>query len=145
MQLALLAFAAASAFVGAALYINVVEQPARLGLDPRAMLDEWTRSNRRGLVMLSTVAIVSALPANAEFGRTGDVRLLLGGTIIAATWPYAYFVIAPVNVWLYAAPADVAPSIVHDIMREWGLAEWGHTAIGLAACCMLGWVIVEPA
>jgi len=91
------------------------------------------------------MAIVSALLAYAEFSRTGDVRLLLGGTIAAATWPYAYFLIIPVNVWLYAAPPDAPPSITRDLMREWGLAEWGHTAIGFAACCMLGWVIAEPA
>jgi hypothetical protein len=40
MQLGLFAFAAACAFVGAALYINVVEQPARLMLNARAMVRE---------------------------------------------------------------------------------------------------------
>jgi len=64
----LFAFAAASIFVGAALYINLVEQPARLALDPRSMLREWVPSNRRGFVLLSVLAIISA------FWLTGSLR-----------------------------------------------------------------------
>ena len=55
----LFAFATACAFFGAALYVNVVEQPARLALDARSMVREWTPSNRRGFVMLAVLAIIS--------------------------------------------------------------------------------------
>jgi hypothetical protein len=37
----LFAFGAACAFFGAALYINIVEQPARLALGPSSMVSEW--------------------------------------------------------------------------------------------------------
>ena len=47
MRPGLFAFAVASGFLGAALYITVVEQPARLVLDTRAMIREWHNSNRR--------------------------------------------------------------------------------------------------
>jgi hypothetical protein len=40
MRPGLFAFAAASAFLGAALYINMVEQPARLKLDARSIVRE---------------------------------------------------------------------------------------------------------
>jgi hypothetical protein len=29
-------------------------------------------------------------------------------------------------------------------MRDWGLLEWGQTAIGLGAACMFAWPIVLP-
>jgi hypothetical protein len=51
--------------------------------------------------MLATLAIVSALSAYVEYIRTSDVRWLIGGTMIIASWPYAYFVMIPVNGLLY--------------------------------------------
>ena len=145
MRPGLFAFGSASAFLGAALYINFVEQPARLALDARSMVREWARSNRRGFIMLSLLAIFSAILAYVDFARTGDVRWIIGGTVILASWPYAYFVIVPVNIWLCTIPADGARSAARDVMRDWGLLEWGQTAIGLGACCIFAWAIALPA
>jgi hypothetical protein len=52
MRAGLFAFSLASLFPCAAVYIKVVEQPARLALC-RSMVREWLRSNRRAFVMLS--------------------------------------------------------------------------------------------
>ena len=145
MRPALFAFTVASAFFGAALYINLVEQPARLALHVRSMIREWIPSNRRGFIMLATLAIISAVLAYVDYGRNGDIRLLLGGTVILASWPYAYFVMMPVNILLYALPPKGATSIVRELMRDWGLLEWGQSAIGIASCCLYAWALVLPA
>jgi hypothetical protein len=141
----LFAFAAACAFFGAALYINIVEQWARLVLDARSMIREWMLSNRRGFVMLAMLAIISAISSYTDYLRTGDVRSLIGGAIILASWPYAYFVMTPVNILLYDVRRNVPPSSIRELVRDWGLLEWGQTAIGLAAACMFAWTLVQPA
>jgi hypothetical protein len=145
MRFGFIAFALACVFVGASLYITIVEQPARLSLQPRAMVQEWTPSNRRGFVLTSAVALLASVLAYVDFAGSADARLLIGGTVILASWPYAFFVIVPVNVLLYAMPSQGARSTVRELMREWGLLEWGQIAIGLIACWFLGWAIVQPA
>ena len=144
MDPGLFAFAVACVFVGAALYVNVVEQPARLALDARSSIREWAPSNRRGFIMLAVLAIVSAFSGYAEYIRTGDVRWLIGATIILASLPYAYFVMTPVNILLYGARRNGPATAIRDLMRDWGLLEWGQMAIGLGAACMFAWPIVLP-
>jgi hypothetical protein len=145
MPLDLIAFAAACAFIGAALYVNVVEQPARLSLEPRAMVREWIASNRRGFILMAVLAVISALSGYASYFRSGgDVRWLIGATIILASWPYAYYVMTPVNILLHVVRRSAPPSPTRKLIRDWGLLEWGQTAIGIAAACMLAWPIVLP-
>jgi hypothetical protein len=145
MRPGLYAFAFACAFLGATVYIGLVEQPARLRLSSRAMIKEWAISIRRGTLMLSVFAVVSAILAFIEFKTNGDVRWIIGGVTILASWPYAYFVMVPVNVWLCAFPAGRPISPVRKFMWDWGLLEWGHALIGFAAVCDFAWVLKLPA
>jgi hypothetical protein len=144
MRPGLYAFAVAGSFLGAAVYIGVVEQPARLALSGRAMIQEWKLSNRRGTLTLSVFAVISVILAYVQFRTDGDVRWIIGGVTILASWPYAYFVMMPVNVWLYAISPGSAVSPVRKLMRDWGLLEWGHALIGFAATCAFAWALEMP-
>ena len=143
MQPGLLAFAVASAFVGAVLYINIVEQPARLSLAPGAMVQEWTPSNRRGFVMLSAFAITSAILAYLDYWNSSNLLWVIGGVVILVSLPYTYFVTVPANIWLYAMPAQAPDPTIRTLMRNWGLLEWGQAAIGLAACIIFAWALTS--
>ena len=61
MRPGLYAFVAAASFLGATTYIGLVEQPARLALSGAAMLREWEWNNRRGTLVLSAFAVISAI------------------------------------------------------------------------------------
>ncbi|MCS3928823.1 hypothetical protein M2175_003854 [Bradyrhizobium elkanii] len=118
MRPGLHAFAAAASFLSATTYIGLVEQPARLALSGAAMLREWKWSNRRGTLVLSVFAVVSSILAYVQFKTNGDVRWLIGGTIILASWPHAYFVLMPVNVWLFMIPPGTALSPLRKLMQD---------------------------
>ena len=144
MRPGLYAFAVAAGFLGATVYIGLVEQPARLALGSRAMMREWMSSNRRGTLMLSLLAAVSAIFASIQFRTNGDVRWIIGGAVILASWPYAYFVMTPVNIWLSAIPPGRGLSPARRLMRDWGMLEWGHALIGLVAAGVFAWALDRP-
>jgi hypothetical protein len=93
--LGLLALVTASIFFGAAVYINIAEHPARLGLPDGAALAEWDSAYRRGFAMQAPIAVVSALLGAAAWWTTGDLLWVVGAVIMITNWPYTLLAIMP--------------------------------------------------
>jgi hypothetical protein len=135
-----LALAFAAAFSGAALYINLVEQPARLALDDGALLSEWRPSDRRGFAMLATLALIAAALGLGAYFQTQDVRWLIGAIVVIASWPYTFFAMVPMNNRILTISAS-EPGAARELVRVWGLLEFGETAIGVVACAVFLWAL----
>jgi hypothetical protein len=135
-----LALAFAAAFSGASLYINLVEQPARLALNDDALLSEWRPSDRRGFAMLASLALVAAVLGLAAYFETQDVRWLIGAIVVIASWPYTFFAMVPMNNRILAVSGS-EPGAARELVRTWGLLEYGQTAIGIVACAAFLWAL----
>jgi hypothetical protein len=134
-----LALIAAAAFAGAAIYVNVAEQPARLVLDDRAMLAQWKRSYDNASVMQAGLALVACALGVIAFVLSQDWRWLLGALLILAPWPWTIFVIMPVNRRLKATAPDAAQSDTRASVEHWGRLHAGRSAFGMAATLIYLW------
>jgi predicted acyltransferase len=133
------AFAVAAGFSGAALYIGLVEQPSRLALDDRALASQWKLSDRRGLLMLGVLALISAIFGLAAYFQSKDASWLVGSAIILGAWPYMFYVMVPLNNDLLSTePTASQRSASRQLILDWGLLEWGLVANGLIATLIFG-------
>jgi Domain of unknown function (DUF1772) len=131
-MLGLLALVTASVFFGAAVYINIAEQPARLGLPDGPALAQWAPAYRRGFAMQAPIAVFSALLGATAWWSTGDLLWAVGAVIMIANWPYTLLAIMPTNQLLEGTPSGGDRDTRERLVR-WGHLHAVRSALGAAA------------
>jgi Domain of unknown function (DUF1772) len=120
-------------FAGAALYINIAEQPARLKLDDRALLTEWKPAYKRGFAMQAPLAIIGFLLGALAAWQTGNWLWLAGGIVLVANWPYTLLRIMPTNNRLMAMDPAAPPAEARGLIETWGGMHAVRSALGIVA------------
>lgn len=134
-----LALATAGAFTGASIYVNYVEQPARLALSDDALIKEWEPSDHRGFIVLASFAFLAALFGFIAFRELDDIRWLFGAFVAIASWPYTYLAIVPLNNRILALIEANAAHEARKVIKLWGSLEIGQTALGVLATLIYVW------
>jgi hypothetical protein len=138
MLTGLLALTIAALFTGAALYIDLVEQPARLALDDRALLTEWKPAYKRGFALQAPLAVIGFLLGTAAWSTSGRAGFLAGAVLMLANWPWTILAILPTNRILMATAPDAADATTRARVRRWNVLHAVRSALGaLAGACFL--------
>lgn len=123
----------AALFSGAAIYVNIAEQPARFTLDDRALLAEWKPSYKRGFAMQAPLALAGFALGLVAWWQTRDFLFLTGGIAMLANWPWTILVINPVNAVLMATEPEQAGAQTRVLIAKWGRLHAVRTALGFLA------------
>ena len=140
---AFIATFSAGIFAGAALYINLVEHPARMELETRMAALQWAPSYKRATWMQAPAALISfCFGAAAWFLGAGPgwlVAALLIGTVV----PVTFLIIMPTNRQLLASGCDLSSPQTRALLMRWAKLHAIRTvlsllALGLYICLVIG-------
>lgn len=139
---AVIALCAATLFAGAALYISLVEHPARLTLDNGPLLAQWQPSYNKALPIQAGLAIIGGVSGLIAWHALGSWQWVAGSIILLANWPFTLLVIMPVNKRLQALRPDQAGPESRQMLRGWGTLHNVRSGLGSIATLVFAWGVV---
>ena len=120
-------------FSGAAIYINLVEHPARLGCGTELAATVWAPSYKRATVMQASLAIVGFLAGTAAWLTGGGMLWLIAALFIGAVVPFTFIAIMPTNHRLLEPGRDLGSTETRALLEKWGNLHAVRSALSLIA------------
>ncbi len=118
--LQLVATLSAGLFTGAALYITLVEHPARMHCGPGLAVAEFGPSYKRATVMQAPLAAVGFLSGTAAWLTGAHLLWAVGGVLLGVVIPLTLVVIAPTNKQLLDPALDRDSALARRLLLRWG-------------------------
>ena len=131
-------------FAGAAIYINLVEHPARMGCGTALAVTEWAPSYRRAVAMQVPLAVVSTLAGLVSWLMTGKILWLIGTLLIFAVIPFTLVVIMPTKKLLLDPVRDRASAQTRTLLEKWGRLHSVRSLLSLFASSIFLILVLRP-
>ena len=135
MTFQLIATLCAAIFTGAAIYINLVEHPARMSLGTAVALAEWKPSYRRATVMQASLAIAGVVAALGAWAVGAGRAWLVGGLLLGAVVPFTLLVIFATNEQLQRLDPHAAGDLdrARVLLDRWNRLHAVRSALSFSA------------
>jgi uncharacterized membrane protein len=143
MIFAVVAIVATGLFAGAALYINLVEHPARMECGTELAATEFAPSYRRASVMQATLAAVGLVAGIAAWIALNHLALLAAAVGIGAVIPFTLLVIFPTNKQLLDPSVDKTSQVTTLLLARWQRLHAVRTLLSIAAFIVFVWCTLQ--
>jgi len=131
-----LAIAGAALFAAWALYVSLVEHPARMETGPAAARIAFRSSYRRAAPWQAAFASLTFASGLAAALVTSAWAWALGGVVVGAAVPFTLLMVMPTTRRLLAsAPLDDRDA--GALLRRWGRLHWIRSGLGAGGLVVL--------
>lgn len=120
-------------FTGAAIYINLVEHPARMECGTELAAAVFGPSYRRAARMQVLLAMTATIVGILVWLMGGGIMWLVGALSIFAVVPFTLIIIMPVNNKLLDPGLDRASAVTDGLLQTWGKLHAVRSILGLVA------------
>jgi hypothetical protein len=111
---------ACALFTGAAIYINLVEHPARMQCGVELAATEFVPGYHRATVMQATCAAVGLLSSLAAWLGGATFWWLFAGALLGSVIPFTLIAILPTNKRLLSPALDRRSAEAERLLARWG-------------------------
>jgi hypothetical protein len=115
-----IAVLACALFTGAAVYISLVEHPARMECGVEIAATEFPPSYRRAAVMQATLAALSLLSSIVAWLAGATFWWGVAGVLLGLVIPFTLIVILPTNKQLLSSALDKRSAQTERLLTRWG-------------------------
>jgi uncharacterized membrane protein len=124
-------------FAGAAIYINLVEHPARLECGTELAATVFEPSYRRAYVMQATLALLGFICAVVAWLLGAGISWLVGGLFLGTVIPFTFIKMMPVNKQLIASSHGKNDLQSRELLIHWGKLHAVRSSLSFVALIIL--------
>ena len=124
-------------FCGAALYVNLVEHPARMSCGQEMAVHEFAPSYHRATIMQVSLALVGLVLGLVAAWRLHDAWIATGAVLLGASIPFTLAFILPTNKQLLDPTLDLQSVRVAELLARWNRLHAVRTVLSAVAFALL--------
>jgi len=130
-----------SLFAGAAVYINLVEHPARMECGVEIAATEFAPSYRRATIMQASLAAVGLVSSIAAWLSGATFWWLIAGVLLGSVIPFTLIVILPTNKQLLSPILDRRSAQTEQLLARWGKLHAVRSVLSGAALLLFVYLL----
>jgi Domain of unknown function (DUF1772) len=110
-----------SLFTGAAVYLSLVEHPARMECGVETAAAQFAPSYRRASILQATLAALGLVSSIAAWLSGASPLWVVAGALLGSVIPFTLIVILPTNKQLLDPTLDRRSALAVQLLARWGM------------------------
>jgi hypothetical protein len=129
-------------FAGAAVYVSLVEHPARMECGGEIATAEFPPSYHRGTIMQVTLAAVCLLSSIAAWLAGATFWWIVAGVLQVSVIPFTLIVILPTNKQLLSPTLDRRSAEAERLLARWGSLHAVRSVLSILALLLFLYFLI---